>query len=80
MNKITSAVRSMSDLPGDGGWAQGYTVSQAAQLLGVSRATVWRWANAGKLPVSRLGKRTTHILRSDLERFLPPMSPPGRVW
>lgn len=77
MDKVTSAVWSIPDAPGDGGWAQGYTVSQAAQLLGVSRATVWRWVQAGKLPVSRLGKRTTRIHRKDLERFLPPGASAG---
>jgi PAS domain S-box-containing protein/excisionase family DNA binding protein len=47
-----------------------YSISQAAALLGVSRVSVWRWIQAGRLPVWRLGHRTTRIKRVDLERFL----------
>jgi excisionase family DNA binding protein len=42
-------------------------VSQAAQLLGVSRVTIWRWVRDGRLPVSRLGHRTVRISRADLD-------------
>jgi excisionase family DNA binding protein len=44
-----------------------YTVAEAAALLKVSRSTVWRWIEAGRLPARRLGKRTIRIREEDLE-------------
>jgi excisionase family DNA binding protein len=52
----------------DAGEAACYSISEAAQLLGVSRVTIWRWISAGYLPVRRLGHRTVRIERGDLER------------
>jgi len=46
-----------------------YTVTEAAELLRVSRITVWRWIRAGYLPVARLGHRTTRIRGEDLQRL-----------
>jgi excisionase family DNA binding protein len=58
-----------------------YNISQAAALLGVSRVTIWRWIRAGRLPVARLGHRTTRIKREDLERLLLELRPAGpRAW
>ena len=56
-------------LPGAGERSY-YSVSQAAALLGVSRMTIWRWIRAGRLPVARLGHRTSRVRRDDLEAFL----------
>src|SRR5262245_7308590 len=47
-----------------------YSISHAAEALGVSRVTIWRWINAGVLPVSRLGHRTARISRADLNRVV----------
>ena len=47
-----------------------YSITQAAALLRVSRVSIWRWISAGRLPVRRLGHRTTRIKRADLERLL----------
>jgi PAS domain S-box-containing protein/excisionase family DNA binding protein len=47
-----------------------FSISQVAGLLGVSRMTVWRWIRAGRLPVVRLGHRTTRIRREDLDRLV----------
>ncbi|MDQ3808727.1 MAG: helix-turn-helix domain-containing protein, partial [Chloroflexota bacterium] len=47
-----------------------YSISQAAAALGVSRVSIWRWINAGQLPVARLGHRTARIAREDLERLV----------
>ena len=47
-----------------------YSISQAAAALGVSRVSIWRWINAGVLPVSRLGHRTARISRADLNRVV----------
>jgi excisionase family DNA binding protein len=33
-----------------------YTYTEARSLLGVSRMTMWRWMQSGKLPVSKLGQ------------------------
>src|SRR5947207_916801 len=52
----------------DAGDAACYSISEAAELLGVSRVTIWRWISAGYLPVRRLGHRTVRIERGDLER------------
>jgi excisionase family DNA binding protein len=50
---------------------RGYVnISEAATLLGVNRATIWRWIRAGRLPVTRLGHRTVRIRTSDLEQLL----------
>ncbi len=52
-----------------------YNIVQAAELLGVSRVSVWRWIRAGRLPAARLGNRTTRIERADLDRLLPEFGP-----
>ncbi|MFD4191373.1 helix-turn-helix domain-containing protein [Amycolatopsis thermoflava] len=41
----------------------------AAQLLGLSRASAYRYAAAGELPVRRLGRRV-FVLRSGLAALL----------
>ncbi len=46
-----------------------YSISEAAALLGVSRATLWRCIRAGQLPVWRLGHRTVRIRREELEQL-----------
>ena len=33
------------------------SAKEAAQYLGVSHRTIWAWAQAGELPVTRLGRR-----------------------
>jgi excisionase family DNA binding protein len=54
-----------------------YSISQAAELLGVSRVSIWRWVRAGHLPVVRLGHRTARIKREDLERLPVHIGPSG---
>ena len=39
-------------------------------MLGVSRVSIWRWIRDGRLPVLRLGPRTTRIRRQDVDRLL----------
>lgn len=46
-------------------------ISEAAALLGVSRVTIWRWIQAGRLPVTRLGHRTARIDVAALNNLLP---------
>lgn len=50
-----------------------YTVAQAARLLDVSPATVWRWIAAEKLPAYRVGPRTIRIRKQDLQGVITPV-------
>lgn len=45
------------------------TVQEVANYLRLSRTTVWRWCNQGKLPAFRLG-RSWRIHRTDLDYFV----------
>lgn len=49
-----------------------YTVSEAAALLNISRATIWRWIEAGKLPAYRLGPKNIRIKKEDLKAVIRP--------
>jgi excisionase family DNA binding protein len=48
------------------------TVREAAETLGVSPSTVWRWVDAGKLPASRVGPKAIRIRRGDVEDAVRP--------
>ena len=50
-----------------------YTVPQAARVLDVSPATVWRWIAAEKLPAFRVGPRAIRIRKQDLETATKPV-------
>ncbi len=50
-----------------------YTVPQAAQVLDVSPATVWRWIAAEKLPAYRVGPRAIRIMKRDVETVIKPV-------
>lgn len=52
--------------------SQFYTVPQAAELLGVSPVTVWRWIEQDKLPAYRVGPRNIRLKKEDLERMIKP--------
>ena len=45
------------------------SVPQAARLLGISRAAAYRFANAGELPIKRLGRRV-YIVSAKLRDFI----------
>ncbi len=49
-----------------------YTVAEAAEVLGVSRTTIWRWIESGRLPAYRIGRKTIRIRRADLPSLLKP--------
>jgi len=49
-----------------------YTVPEAASLLHVSPATIWRWIDAGELQALRVGRRKIRIAREELERVVRP--------
>ena len=46
------------------------TVQEAADHLGVARATIYKWARKGRLPIYKLGEKTSRVKASDLERLL----------
>ena len=33
-----------------------YTYAEAAQVIGITKVTLWRWIKAGKIPIHRLGR------------------------
>ena len=45
------------------------TIPVAARLLGISRASAYRWAETGVLPVKRLGGRI-YIMRDRLREMM----------
>jgi excisionase family DNA binding protein len=47
------------------------TVQEVATYLEVSRSTVWRWCNTGRLPAFRIG-REWRIHREALDRLTKP--------
>lgn len=48
------------------------TVSEAARLLHISRATVWRWIDSAHLAAYRVGPHAIRIRRSDVAALLVP--------
>lgn len=53
------------------------TVPEGAALLGVSRSTLRRWIDQGRLPARRFGRRRVLIKRHDLAQLLAPASDTG---
>jgi excisionase family DNA binding protein len=48
-----------------------FTITDAAQFLGVARQALYRYINAGLLPYVRFaGTRGSRIVKTDLESFL----------
>ncbi len=45
------------------------TVEEMAQYLKVSRSTVWRWCNEGKVPAFKVG-RGWRVHRAQLEQIM----------
>jgi excisionase family DNA binding protein len=46
---------------------------EAAQLLGISRASAYRYAQAGTLPIKRFGRRV-YVITAKLQDLFEPMS------
>ena len=49
-----------------------YTIREAAGILGVNAATVWRWISAGRLRAYRVGGRKIRIRVEDLRMVVRP--------
>jgi excisionase family DNA binding protein len=52
-----------------------YTVSEAADELGVSPSTVWRWIQDAKLTAYRVGPKAIRIKRKDVAASVVPARP-----
>ena len=48
------------------------TVAEAAARLRVSRPTVWRWIDSGRLPAYRIGARSIRIREEDIDKVVEP--------
>jgi excisionase family DNA binding protein len=48
------------------------SVAKAAELLSVSRSTLWRWISQGDLPSYRFGHRRVLIKQQDLDLLITP--------
>ena len=46
------------------------TLDEAAKLLTISKATLWRILRKGELPVVKITERGTRIKRSDIEAYI----------
>ena len=46
-----------------------YSVDDAARVIGIGPATVWKWVAAKEIPVIRIGRRTV-IRHNDLVAFV----------
>lgn len=53
------------------------TVAEAAERLRVSRPTVWRWIDSGRLPAFRVGARSIRIREEDIDRVVQPVAAPS---
>lgn len=56
------------------------TVAEAADYLRVSRATIYRWAKQGKLPLYKVGGTATRVRKSDLDALVHLRTPAGDPW
>jgi len=45
-----------------------YNTADVMQMLGVSRATIWRYMKTGQLPYRKMGK-LVRFLQSDIKAF-----------
>lgn len=49
-----------------------YTVAEAAEVLGVSPSTIWRWIKSRRLPAYRVGPKNIRIEKTDVEAAIRP--------
>jgi excisionase family DNA binding protein len=46
------------------------SIQQAAVILGLTRATAYRYAAAGELPIKRFGGRRMYVITAKLREFI----------
>lgn len=69
-------MRAMATTPASPGHDEEfYTVPEAAEILAVSEATIWRWIVAKRLRAYRIGPRRIRIRRQDLAAVVQPVEP-----
>ncbi len=52
--------------------AEFITVAEAAKALRVSRSTIWRWIDLGRLPAYRVGQRRIRLKSSEVADLITP--------
>ncbi len=55
-----------------------FTITETANLLGISRGTAYFLANTGGIPAIRIGQRRLVVPRKALEDFLSTVSKPKK--
>jgi excisionase family DNA binding protein len=46
------------------------TLQEAADKLGISKVTLWRWIKDGKLTAVKLSRRIVYVRKDEIDRFL----------
>lgn len=50
------------------------SINEAAEILGITRATIYRWSRSGRLPIYKVvGK--SRIKKADIEKLLTDIKP-----
>lgn len=44
------------------------TVTEAAKILRISKSTLYKWSETGKVPSRKFGRKTLRFLAEDLEK------------
>jgi excisionase family DNA binding protein len=52
-----------------------FSVQDAAQYLGVSRPTIYRWSKEGKLPIYKIAAGVARVKKEDIEQLLAEAKP-----
>ena len=63
---ITATTKLFDELPD----SANVSVRTAAQVFGVSPATIWRWSKAGKLKARKFGERNTRFPVREIRALL----------
>lgn len=53
------------------------TVTEAAEMLGISPVTLYRWLQEGRIPAIQYGTKTIRLRRSQVLAYIEAHSKPG---